>query len=94
MQIALPKQIESIKSLEFWDEPSGEVLVITFQNGSQLHVTPENDGFHFYRKSLEEQQHPTVSVMTHITGEHQEESDTSVSVGTSGKFDITLFRYD
>lgn len=85
------QEIASIKSLTVLNYGSGDVLSIEFQNGSRLDVTPENDGFHFFRKP--DQNDPTISVMTHITGEFQPESDTSVTVqtlGDSGDFDLKL----
>ena len=82
-------EIASLSSLTARECDSGNYIELTFKNGAVLRVTPDNDGFHFYRTETED---PMVSILTHITREHQPD-DGKVSCVIGKVAQIELLNY-
>ena len=85
------QEFQSIKSIEVFNDGSGQRLRLTFQNGSCLDVCPENDGVHFYRDP--KQENPDIGFMTHITGEFQPAEDKRIEVGVLDQSQVELFAW-
>ena len=69
---------DTIKSINAYEDPAGNFIIIAFKNGAVLHVSAENDGVHYYSTNNPEAraEHPTVSMLVDMgAGLHTGRSD-------------------